>query len=333
MDDEQTELNKDLCIAAMQKDIHAVRGLVEIRADVNYTYPGNGCPVLIYAANNRHHAQDIINFLLANSAIVDQPTTKYNSTALMTAARLGKLPLIKTLVVFRANVNHEDALGRNALWVAVHLKSMEMVQYLVENGANVGHSFRSGYSILQQAALIGDLEIITYLLANKADVNYKTPQGRTALHSAANANTSADVVKLLLANGAHVHVADERGHTALHDAVSSNCVETAKILLAHGITTDGAYCNGNTLFTWAARCGYKEMFRCLLEHQFGPSHSIWLRGQHPFDYLSHESQQQCTLLARLWSMRLSRPVNTFALLPLELLHMLLCFLSSAHFDN
>ena len=76
-----------------------------------------------------------------------------------------------------------------------------------------------------------NLEMVKFLLAHGADVHaLKQPENWTALHVAADAGASLDVVQLLLENGADPKVNDANGRTALQLATKSKESHLIQIL-------------------------------------------------------------------------------------------------------
>ena len=126
------------------------------------------------------------------------PNTKMpeGDTALMTAARTGKLAAVKALIVRGANVNAvENWKGQTALMWAAAANNAEVVQALVEAGADI--QARTKFKPVPVGGPGG--------LGRRAERNSDATKqaGFTALHFAVRAG-SIDAVKALLKAGATV---------------------------------------------------------------------------------------------------------------------------------
>jgi hypothetical protein len=119
-------------------------------------------------------------------AIIDTRDAR-GSTALMTAASMSHLLVVRRLIDSRAAVNSPDYKGRTPLITAVGVGAFEVVAALCAAGANL--------------ALTGD-------------------RGRSALHAAVEYN-SVDIVRVLIEHGVNINAQDAGGRTALHIAVDS----------------------------------------------------------------------------------------------------------------
>ena len=119
-------------------------------------------------------------------AIVDTRDAR-GATALMTAASMSHLLVVRRLIDARAAVNSPDYKGRTPLITAVGVGAFEVVEALCSAGANF--------------ALTGD-------------------RGRSALHAAVEYN-SVDIVRVLIDHGVNINAQDSSGRTALHLAVES----------------------------------------------------------------------------------------------------------------
>jgi ankyrin repeat protein len=160
-------------------------------------------------------------------------------TALMTAARAGKVEALKMLLVHGAHVNaHDSFRGQTALMWAASRNNAEAIRMLIEFGADVkvrtnnaprstdrrsdsGNTFSSppptGFTALVFAVRAGQLEAVKALLAAGADVNDTVSNGESALGLAC-ANAHWDVADYLLDKGADPNLAGA-GWNALHQIV------------------------------------------------------------------------------------------------------------------
>ncbi|GAB1312729.1 hypothetical protein MFIFM68171_02939 [Madurella fahalii] len=130
-------------------------------------------------------------------------------SALVAAARSGRVFLAKKLIEAKAKVNREvDTLnGYTALQAAAELGHGEMVDLLLGNGADPnGHPAENfGITALQVAAMKGHLSIVHKLLDYGAEVNQPgaLATGRTAIESAAEYGR-LEILDLLLRRGGKI---------------------------------------------------------------------------------------------------------------------------------
>jgi len=130
-------------------------------------------------------------------AIIDTRDAR-GSTALMTAASMSHLLVVRRLIDSRAAVNSPDYKGRTPLITAVGVGAFEVVAALCAAGANL--------------ALTGD-------------------RGRSALHAAVEYN-SVDIVRVLIEHGVNINAQDAGGRTALHIAVDSQVSQEQPVTCA-----------------------------------------------------------------------------------------------------
>ena len=184
------------------------------------------------------------------------PVSKTGDTALMMAARTGKLDATKVLLDHGAEVNAKETWGgTTALMWAVSERHPEVVQLLVEHAADVNaksnfvpsasgrgfegtapvapkpdqkiEEFASGWMTpLMFAAREDDIESARILIQKGADVNAVGGDGKDALELAL-FNGSYDVASLLIDSHANVNHADAQRFTPLFWAVDRRNMETA----------------------------------------------------------------------------------------------------------
>lgn len=141
-------------------------------------------------------------------------------TALTWAAYYSDIPLLKTLLDRKLNVNMPDAEGDTPLHYALGVGRADVVALLLEKGAQVNMPNQEGTTPLMLAA--GDNHSVNTraFLDRDAEVNAQNNKGETALMFAAR-NGRLDNVRLLLSEGANVNLKDKQGNTALQIAQKS----------------------------------------------------------------------------------------------------------------
>lgn len=88
---------------------------------------------------------------------------------------------MKILLQKGADVNHRDLEGFPPIVTAVRLGSLPMTRLLLEQGAKVDAQDSDGWSPMLHAVMRNDVSLMVELKAHGADPNPKTPRGYTAL--------------------------------------------------------------------------------------------------------------------------------------------------------
>ncbi len=210
---------------------------------------------LHYAA--KYGTPDILELLLVSGEKSKQKSNT-GSTALMIAARAGKIDNVEVLAPFAAkeeiqdvlhivittgltagvnkilalgaNVNAANALGKTPLMLAVENRHHLIVDILLSKGANIQAVSNEGSDALMVALVTtpSKQRIVTRLLEEGANVQRKDALGNTALHVAAKHCTALDfsVVEALLRAGAKQSDINSEGARA-RDLVTDKCLHSA----------------------------------------------------------------------------------------------------------
>ncbi|MGZ8378635.1 MAG: ankyrin repeat domain-containing protein [Gemmatirosa sp.] len=172
-----------------------------------------------------------------------------NDTALMSAARWGRVGIARLLLTRGADALLENARGETARDLATRSGHHDVARLLeaAERGRplpeiRVPRNGRTNYEMAVElssaAGLLGNLAKVRALLDDGADPNFPTGEGNTAIMSAAYWGR-IDVVRELLARGADPKHADARGRTALTRAqAESHRDVVAEVQRALGIATE-----------------------------------------------------------------------------------------------
>lgn len=216
---------------------------------------------------------------------------------LLHAIRTGDVDAVVRLLANGADANYVSDYGLTVLMVASQHVCFTIAKCLTANGADVNHADSDGWTALMWASLRGHLAMVEHLVANGAEVNHANNYGVTALMLASQHGHLA-TVKCLTANGADANHIDRDGRTALIRALHSDKLAVVKFLSFH-------------------------------HFQQSLSES-WVCDQTTFEYFPYALQLQCAALATLWSIYSTDSPNTLAVLPIELLHMLLRMLCREH---
>jgi len=163
-------------------------------------------------------------------------------TALLMAARTGKVDAIKVLLDHGAQVNQTNPRGQTALMFAAAEKNAAAAQLLAQRGANVNAKTNplppprkldlifsaptpaGGMTALLFAARQNDLASVKALLAAGADVNLTSADGTSPLLVAI-VNEHNTLARYLLEHGADPNLADDKGRAALYAAIDMRNLE------------------------------------------------------------------------------------------------------------
>ena len=145
----------------------------------------------------------------------------------------------RLLIARGADVNAQDNEGWSPLLTLVNLwaDQPKLLEFLVAKGADVNARLRDGRSGLMLAARLGKDDRLALLIARGASVNARDINGGDALMTAAEVEweeQSFAMMKLLVARGADLNAADAQGRTAADRAARAGYLERAKFLLDGG---------------------------------------------------------------------------------------------------
>ena len=131
---------------------------------------------------------------------------------LLTAAKVGDVPLLRKLLDEGIDVNAINDNGNTALHQPAAYAHAQSLRMMLRNGALIdSRTSSSGSTPLFYVAKVGLARI---LLDRGADINITNNFGITPLIVAAKSNREA-IVQLLLKNGAMISAVDDCGRTAL----------------------------------------------------------------------------------------------------------------------
>lgn len=164
------------------------------------------------------------------------------------------------------NLVNSQERNRTALMTAAYLGHFEMVEILLRHqGINVDLQDDNGMTALYLAAREDHYKIAELLLNVEASIDVVDYHaGRSPLRCAAERN-HVETVGLLLECGADPALKDREGGTAMLRAVNRGAKSALKEMMKHPIDMECVDDEGQSLLHGAARNGYHEIVRLLME--------------------------------------------------------------------
>ena len=217
----QTKRNAALLLATEEFDsdesnrLAAMKLQLEQGADPNLTTK-YGSTLIAWAS--RLGMYDIVCLLL-NYGADPNILTDNCSPPLHLAAQNGHTDVIDVLLKNKANVNAKDSRGQTALLCAIKAKKAEAARQLLKNGADPNFRNKDGSTPLVWASRLGKTDIVCLLLNHGADPNPPAcNDSKTPLHLAAQKGL-IKIVDALLKKKAQIDAKDSQGRTALLCAI------------------------------------------------------------------------------------------------------------------
>ena len=157
---------------------------------------------------------------------------EHDRTALMLAAKEGHLEMIEILLKHPSiGIDVQDASGATAILLAVRQCHFNVAKRLLEANADIGIvDFQVGRSALRCAAERNSADIVALLLQHNADPSVKDREGGTAILRAVNRG-AARVLEEMMNHGVDIECVDEDGQGLLHGAARNGYDEIARMLL------------------------------------------------------------------------------------------------------
>jgi cytohesin len=272
-----------LMYALSQRQAAVVDELVKRGADVNLGSQSGFTPLMFAAQQND---VDSASLLLKAGAKPNEAQPKTGMTPLMIASSMSNAQAVDVLLDNKADANAVDANGYTALHkavrdsdygvnVAAKDRILSIVKSLLKHGAN------------PNARLVVPAAVAAEELKNTGVANYRKRaaltlteidlQGATPLLLAAEVN-NYDVIKTLVDAGADPRIPTDKGTTALMMAAGAGtdvqrerpdeeralAVDTAKLLIEHGVDVNAAGQYGWTALHSAAYQGIKDLISYLV---------------------------------------------------------------------
>jgi uncharacterized protein len=154
-----------LIVAVFRRHHAAAQALLRLGANPN-ARDGQRYDIVTIAA--LQNDLDMLKLALADGASARNITSQYDGTALIAAAHLGHVEIVRTLIEAKAPLDHVNNLGWTALIEAVVLGNggknhVETVEALVKAGADVDIKDRHGSTALDHARQRGYVDMVKLL--------------------------------------------------------------------------------------------------------------------------------------------------------------------------
>ncbi|XP_004425544.2 PREDICTED: E3 ubiquitin-protein ligase MIB2 isoform X3 [Ceratotherium simum simum] len=195
-------------------------------------------------------------------------TKNQGRTALLVAAYLGQVELVRLLLQARADVDLPDDEGNTALHYAALGNQPEAAQVLLNSGcgANALNGTRS--AALHVAVQRGFLEVVRVLCEHGCDVNLPDAHADTPLHCAISAGAGASGIVEILTEVPAIDVTatNSQGFTLLHHAsLKGHTLAVRRILGRARQLVDAKKEDGFTALHLAALNNHREVAQILIQ--------------------------------------------------------------------
>lgn len=178
---------------------------------------------------------ELILKILSSQEVSLEVTDELGYTPLMNASQKKYLDIVNTFIENGADVNAQNASGRNSLMLACFGGSFDIVKRLRVAGASWNTSDRGGSCPIHWAVDSGSLELIEWMIADGADINVRdNTAGWTPLLRCSALSGNVDMGRVLIKNGAKVNATDHDGKTPLMNATLNGHTDLVKELVENG---------------------------------------------------------------------------------------------------
>ena len=257
--------NSALTLAVKQKKDDWVKYLVECGADVNLAREDDDMTPLMLAAKNDQESTIEILASQKNKLQLNKQNNQGES-ALMVAAKYGKVSAIFTLRKLGASLEVYDHFGRDVLMIAQANKQQESFKFILRLGDNIDfdREDRDGNTYLTMAARSGDQNLANSLIMAGANPNKISSSGYNPIFIALE-NRHDNLVMLLLSNGGKVDLTNIRKDSLLIAAVRSGASKKlVEELIARRLDVNHQNSRGSTALMEAVMRGNGGLVDILL---------------------------------------------------------------------
>lgn len=237
--------------AVSWSDVQMVQDLLIRGANPNAV--ASGQPLLLdfltFSEGDDDTLLSICDAFLSHRAPVDINARNENDgwTALMVAARYGRLSMVNWLIDNGAEMNAVNHRGYSALYLAVHQRHADVVRRLLRESPDVDRVNSDGMPLIHYA--LPDLEILTLLLDAGANAEAADGKGWRLIHCCVT-DGNEDILKLLLDRKVDINAPSAQGWPPLYYAVDWATIDTVRLLVEGGSTASGSI-NGTSILHMA----------------------------------------------------------------------------------
>ncbi|KAH7172885.1 hypothetical protein DER46DRAFT_551413 [Fusarium sp. MPI-SDFR-AT-0072] len=261
-----------LHLAVILGDVEIVERLFECGADI-HTSNGMGNVPLVEAVR---HDKELVYMKLLERGTVNI-CGENSRTALIEAASVGNLALVKILFGKGAKVDLSDRTGQTALMEASKLGHARIVKLLLENQCNVDHQDHEYDTALMKACIDDHADVIELLLAADAQLDIIGRERKTALDHGGR-YCGEDSIKRLLRHSTDPNIRDQHSGTVLISA--SNCKRPDIVsLILEDAELKPTSNFINLALSEACSDSNEKVVRLLIDHGANPNMNLKARRQ------------------------------------------------------
>lgn len=216
------------------------------------------------------------------------------ATSLHSAASLGDLSKVATLLKHNSYIDTRDHNGQTPLHYSIRSGNTEVAKYLIDNGANLNiqdnpyrQTAKYAYSKtpLHYAIESGNTEIVKYLIDRGANPNIQDAYSETPLYSAIYSGNT-EIVKYLLDHNADPN---SKGFYTfpLLAAIKLGHAEIVKSLVEHGADLGIKNTSAQTLLHYAIELKHTEIAKYLIDRAIDVDTRDISSGKSPLHFAMH----------------------------------------------
>lgn len=153
----------------------------------------------------------------------------------MFAVKKANIKLLKTILVYKPEINAKDSKNRNGLFYGINSSigdNPEFIIELIKNGINVNEpeiylpsESIEGHSPLTLACKLNYKNIVKVLLENSADPNYQVKSTLNCCLHYAILKNSEEMIKILIGAKANINILNKNDETPINMALKGSNVK------------------------------------------------------------------------------------------------------------
>jgi len=199
--------------------------------------------------------------------LIDSPD-KFGYSPLMIAAHKGYREMGETLIRHMADVNFQNASGKNSLMMACYAGHVELVKLLRKHGAKWEAVDNAGAGPLHWAVDGGNVELVKWMLNDGCSVDTKDyTSAWTPLMRLAATSGNPHVGRLLINQGANINATDNDRKTVLMMASLNGHTSLVKLLLSKTVNVNVESAHKKTALDFARSFDHRQIIQLLEEEQ------------------------------------------------------------------